>query len=107
MTIIPDIYGKIGNVLRELRSNLGNCATFTTNEVYSLYRQRYPADEEMMKKRQMDKPGAHNLKGNLNGLVFEYYKKRFDETDRPAIEFLDQMTYRFVGYPIRVGHNSP
>jgi hypothetical protein len=96
MTIITDVYEKIGSVLRELRSNLGASATFTTNEVYSLYRNRYPADEAMMKRRQMVKPGAHDLKGNLNGMVFEYYKKGFNETNRPAIEILDKMTYRFV-----------
>jgi len=97
MTIIPDIYAKIGSILRELRSNLGTGPKFTTMEVYTLYVQRYPPDEEMMKKRQMDKPRSHGLKEYLNGMVYEYYKKTDDfDPDRPAIEFLAEMTYRFV-----------
>jgi len=97
MTIIPDIYDKIGSILREMGSNLGTGVTFTTSEVYTLYVQRYPADEEMMKQRQKDKPRSHGLKGNLNGMVYEYYKKTDGyDPDRPAIEFLGKMTYRFL-----------
>ncbi|MHB9074825.1 MAG: hypothetical protein ACYC6G_15015 [Desulfobaccales bacterium] len=92
MTIIPNVYDKIGSVLREMRSNLGIGVTFTTSEVYKLFVQRYPGDEEMLEKRQMKKPGAHSLKGNLNGLVWEYYKRTDGyDPDRPAIEFLEKM----------------
>jgi hypothetical protein len=97
MTIIPDIYDRIGSILWEICPNLGMGGTFTTGEVYKLYVQRYPADEEFMRQRQIDKPTACSLKGYLNGMVYEYYKKAGgSDSDQPAIEFLGKMTYRFV-----------
>jgi hypothetical protein len=92
MTLIPDVYNKIGNILRIMRSNLSSGTVFTTAEVCRLYAQQYPADEEMMRQRKKSIPRAHGLDEYLNGQVYLYYRN----PTGPAIEFLDKMSYRFV-----------
>jgi hypothetical protein len=92
MTLIPDVYDKIGSILREMRANRDSGMSFTADEVYKLYVQQYPADEEMMRRRQESNPQAHSLEGYLNGQLFLYYKNPHG----PVIEFLDKMSYRFV-----------
>ena len=92
MTLIPDVYDKIGSILRKMRSNRGSGMVFTTAEVCRLYAQQYPADEEMMRQRQQSNPRAHSLEGYLNGQIFLYYKN----PTGPVIDFLDKMSYRFV-----------
>lgn len=97
MTIIPDRFDKIGIVLREMQSNMRNMTTFSTNEVYSLYVQRYPGDIQIMEGRKLVKPKAHNLEGYLNGEIYIYSQQTDGrDLDRPAIEFLEKGTYRFV-----------
>ena len=60
MTIIRDIYDKIGVVLREMRPTVGH-RTFDTRAVYELYAKRYPGDVRFMKERQRKHPRAHSL----------------------------------------------
>ena len=92
MKLIPDIYDKIGIVLREMLGELGNSTTFTSSEVYPFYVQRYPQDEEMM-----EKLGICTLKMYVPGMVWEYSKKVYDrDPDKPVIEFLGKKTYRFA-----------
>jgi hypothetical protein len=90
--IIPDIYDKIGSVLRDMRADRGTTTTFTSSEVYPLYVERYPDDEEFMEKLE-----GCTLKEYVPGMVWEYSKKADGlDPDRPAIEFLGKRTYRFV-----------
>lgn len=74
MKIIPDIYDKIGIILREMQAERGTATTFTSSEVYPLYVQRYPDDEEIMYKR----GDAMPLKMYVPGMVWEYSKKAYD-----------------------------
>ena len=95
MTIIADIYDKIGSVIKEMRSKVGTRPSFTTDEVYALYVKRYPGDLEVMKARQRGEPTSHSLEGYLNGMIYEYSKKTDGrDPDRPTITFLSEMTYR-------------
>ena len=92
MKIIPDIYDKIGIVLREMLRERGTATTFTSSEVYPLYVQRYPDDEEIM-----EKLGSCTLKMYVPGMVWEYSKKAYGrDPDKPVIEFLGKKTYRFI-----------
>ena len=94
MTKIPDIYDKIGIVLRDMLANRGRATTFTSSEVYPLYVQRYPDDEVFM-----EQLGGDTLKAYVPGMVWEYSKKTYGrDPDRPAIEFLGKRTYRFVAH---------
>ena len=97
MTIIPDLYDKIGSVLIDMRSDRGIGATFTTSEVFDLYMQRYPDDHPFMEERKKRNPKAASLEGYLNGTIYDYYTIT-DGRDpyRPAIERLAEMTYRFL-----------
>jgi hypothetical protein len=74
MTIIDDIYDKIGNILTDMRDDLATAKTFTSIEVYYLYVQRYPDDEEYMKAHEKEP-----LKRDVPGRVWEYSRKIFDE----------------------------
>ena len=97
MAIIPDRFDKIGIILREMQSTFGIATTFNSSEVYALYVQRYPGDLQMMEDRKLVKPTAHNLEGYLNGEIYIYSQQpNGSDPDRPAIEFLEKGTYRFV-----------
>ena len=97
---IPDIpinYDKVGSVLRNNRSYLGNTPTFTTAQVYALYKNQYPDDEGIMEERKKYKPTTPGLKPYLNGYMWNYCDKTDGrDPDRPAIEFRGKMTYRFA-----------
>jgi hypothetical protein len=92
MTKIPDIYNKIGIVLRDMRIDRGTNTTFTSSEVYPLYVQQYPDDEEFM----ANLNGA-TLKEYVPGMVYEYSKKAYvGDPGKPPIGFLGKKTYRFI-----------
>jgi len=92
MKVIPEIYDRIGIVLREMLAERGTGATFISSEVYPLYVQRYPEDEEIM-----EKLTNASLKMYVPGMVWEYSRKKYDrDPDKPAIEFLGKKTYRFA-----------
>lgn len=65
--------------------------------MYVLYAQKYPEDVELMENRKRVKPGSHSLEGYLNGELYIYSNKidRHDP-DKPAIQMLAEMTYRFI-----------
>lgn len=90
--IIPEIYDNIGSILRDMRVERGMATTLTTREVYELYVQRYPDDEEKMRKR-----GGATLWEYLPGMVSDYCKYGADGSrDKPIIQHLAPRTYRFV-----------
>lgn len=93
MTIIPDIYAKIGTVLDELRKR--SKSSFSTVDFYDLYIKRYPGDVDKMELRKRENPKAHSLKGYLNGMVPEY-ANRNDKSDGPTIAPDSEMTFRFT-----------
>lgn len=95
MPIIPDIYSKIGVALQDLRPSVG-AETFTADDVVDRYVARYSGDEKFMHSGQVGEPTSHSLPGYVRGMVYEYYKMT-DGTDeeRPAIDFVASMTYRF------------
>ena len=93
MTIITETYDRIGTILRDMLAARGPDIIFTTDELYPLYVQRYPDDEEFMKMRGRDMP----LKKYLPGMVSDYSKYASDGSrDRPAIQRLAPRTYRFI-----------
>jgi hypothetical protein len=90
--IIPDIYDKIGIILRDMLLDHRTSKTFTTKEVYELYVQKYPEDEELLKKRK-----GCNLWIYLPGMVSDYSKYGSDGgRDKPAIQRLAPRTYSFI-----------
>ena len=95
MTIIPDVYPKLGIVLKELRPSVGS-ADFSASQVTSRYKAKYPGDDDLMKKRQAEAPTSHSLEGYLDGMLAEYARRTSgDDPESPAIEHIDEMTYRF------------
>lgn len=95
MPIIPDIYSKIGVVLQDLRPSVG-AETFMADNVVEHYIARYSSDDKYMRSRQVSEPASHSLAGYVRGMIHEYYKitDGADE-DRPAIDFVAPLTYRF------------
>jgi hypothetical protein len=96
MTIIPDIYDKIGAVLNQMRSDPAFQASFSSDDVYARYVALYPGDDDVMRTRQSSQPTSHSLKGYLNGMVNEYQQKTDGrDPNRPAIVFSSEKTYSF------------
>lgn len=98
MTIIPNIYDKIGVVLAELRPEVG-ASTFEASTVYDRYALHFPRDIDVMKQRRDEFPRAHSLRGYLDGMLYGYAQLtggRGRDRTRPAIKFVSKMRYRFV-----------
>ena len=92
MTLIEDIYDKIGIILRDMLAERGPFTLFTTDELYLLYLQRYPEDEGFVEAR-----SNATLKMYVPGMVWEYSRKDFGSNpDKPAIQYLGPHKYRFV-----------
>jgi hypothetical protein len=92
MTIINDIYDKIGIILTDLQKNQNTPSNISTKEIYALYLERYPEDDKVL----ATLGESMTLKMYVPGMVWEYSRKSYgDDPNKPSIEFLGKGTYRF------------